>query len=777
MPRSRTNASTISLPTTLRVYRRLSAMLAPVAPLLIKRRLKNGKEDPARTDERRGISAIARPDGPLVWIHGASVGEVLAAAALIERLRVLGFRILLTSGTVTSAGIVAKRFPADIIHQYIPYDSPRFVARFLDHWRPSLALFIESDLWPNLILAGHARRLPMVLINGRMSQRSFPRWQKFSATIGALLGRFDICLAQSDTDAERFGALGSRNVVITGNLKLDVAAPPADPAKLETLVSATTGRPVIVASSTHPGEEEILAATHKDLAGFFPGLLTVIVPRHAHRGEAIAKMIGATGAQIALRSRDELPDATTDIYVADTMGELGLFYRLSPIVFMGRLAGGPMAGKTRSRRSSSAPLSSTARTCSTSPTSMRRSTAPAVPEPPMVRKLWSGNSAICSAMPAHGKSRWTPALLSSSSSAARWSARSARCNPISCRCSWKWDRAMREPAFWHRPSSLLSRLLLPLAAVYGEVAATRMKKAGVEVGIPVFCVGNYHVGGAGKTQTALALVALLRELGETPIVLSRGYGGSLRGPVKVDPARHHAADVGDEPLMMARHVPVVIARDRVDGAALARSTNASVIVMDDGFQNPAVAKDMSLIVIDGDRGLGNGRVLPAGPLRAPLDVQLARSDALVIVGNGRAADAVAKAIFEQGGPVWRAQIKPNAASVAALEGKRVLAFCGIGDPGRFFRTLKASGIDVVVERALADHHPYTLADIDALRGQARRDGLTLVTTEKDLVKLRGLPGAQDIVPFAVTLAFDDTAELNAFVLARLNKARTNKFRA
>ncbi|CAN5339763.1 3-deoxy-D-manno-octulosonic acid transferase [soil metagenome] len=335
MPHGRANANTGPLPATLRVYRRLSAALTPMASLLIRKRLRDGKEDPARTDERRGISSIARPGGPLIWIHGASVGEVLAAAALIERLRALDIRILLTSGTVTSAGIVAKRFPADIIHQYIPYDSPRFVARFLNHWRPSLALFIESDLWPNLILSAHARRLPMVLINGRMSQRSFPRWQRFSDTIGALLGRFDICLAQSDTDAERFGTLGSRDVVTTGNLKLDVAAPPSDPEKLEKLVSATSGRPVIVASSTHPGEEEILTVAHKNLANFFPGLLTVIVPRHAHRGEAIARMIVATGAQVALRSRGELPTASTDIYVADTMGELGVFYRLAPIVFMG----------------------------------------------------------------------------------------------------------------------------------------------------------------------------------------------------------------------------------------------------------------------------------------------------------------------------------------------------------------------------------------------------------------------------------------------------------
>ena len=323
------------LPMTLRVYRKLSAAVVPMAPALIKRRLKQGKEDPARVGERRGISNDVRPHGPLVWIHGASVGEVLAAAALIEKLRALNIRILLTSGTVTSAAIVAKRFPADIIHQYVPYDSPRYVARFLDHWQPSLALFIESDLWPNLILSSAARRLPMVLINGRMSHRSFPRWRRVSNTIGALLGRFDVCLAQSQVDAERFTALGSRNVVTTGNLKLDVPAPPADSAKLERLMAVTRGRPIIVAASTHPGEEEILLAVHKTLAGFFPSLLTVIVPRHPDRGEAIARTVTASGLHAALRSREELPIATTDIYVADTMGELGLFYRLAPIVFMG----------------------------------------------------------------------------------------------------------------------------------------------------------------------------------------------------------------------------------------------------------------------------------------------------------------------------------------------------------------------------------------------------------------------------------------------------------
>jgi tetraacyldisaccharide 4'-kinase len=323
-------------------------------------------------------------------------------------------------------------------------------------------------------------------------------------------------------------------------------------------------------------------------------------------------------------------------------------------------------------------------------------------------------------------------------------------------------------------------LLLPLGALYGAVAARRMQREGFDAGIPVLCVGNYHVGGAGKTPMVLALTKLLRDLGEMPVVLSRGYGGKLHGPITVDPERHAAADVGDEPLMLARTVPVVVARDRIGGVALARSQGASVILMDDGFQNPAIAKDASLIVIDGDRGLGNACVFPAGPLRAPLDQQLARTDALIVIGDGAAAKGVAADIAARGRPVLSAYLKPNDASLAALNGKRVLAFAGIGDPGRFFRTLRAGGIEVVRERAFADHHPFSQGEIETLIAAARREALTLVTTEKDLARLRragGLPSwAQDILPFAVTLEFEDAKGLRTFVSDRLFKAREKKFR-
>jgi tetraacyldisaccharide 4'-kinase len=338
---------------------------------------------------------------------------------------------------------------------------------------------------------------------------------------------------------------------------------------------------------------------------------------------------------------------------------------------------------------------------------------------------------------------------------------------------------MHEPAFWYRPSSWMSRLLMPLAAVYGAIAGHRLQLKGFDAGVPVLCVGNYHTGGAGKTPTVLALVKALRDLGERPVVLSRGYGGRLRGPVMVDFDRHAASEVGDEPLMLARSVPVVVARERVDGIALARSRGATVIVMDDGFQNPAIAKDASLIVIDARRGLGNACVIPAGPLRAPLPLQIDRTDALVVVGDGDAAEAVVAAVRSRGKTVLPAHLSADEASLASLAGKRVLAFAGIGDPSRFFRTLRANGIDVARERAFADHHPYSPGELERLIDQAGREALTLVTTEKDLARLRGrddLPdGAAAIVPFPVTLGIDG-AGLEKLISAWLFEARGKNFR-
>src|SRR5215467_12125247 len=244
-----------SLPLTLHVYRALLTAAAPLAGILLSHRLKHGKEDPRRLAERRGESTVARPAGPLVWVHGASVGEVAAIIPLVERIASKDFKVLVTSGTVGSAKLCEQRLPAGVIHQFVPWDTPRFMARFLDHWKPNLALFTESDLWPNTIVMSHARRIPLILINGRLSERSFNRWRYAPATIGAILGRFDLCLAQSPAYATRYRDLGASHIATTGNLKLDVPEPPADRDNLQALQSAIGGRTTIAAASTHAGEE------------------------------------------------------------------------------------------------------------------------------------------------------------------------------------------------------------------------------------------------------------------------------------------------------------------------------------------------------------------------------------------------------------------------------------------------------------------------------------------------------------------------------------------
>ena len=323
------------LPFALRMYQWASAAGSPVAPQVLARRLSRGKEHPERLAERRGETTLKRPKGPLVWVHGASVGEMLAAVPLIQQLRAQDFAVLVTSGTVSSAALAEQRLPDGALHQFIPLDAPRFVRRFLDHWRPDLALFVESDLWPNLILCCADRRIPMIVINGRLSERSFSRWQRVPGVIAALLSCFDLCLTQSAADAERYAQLGAPRVTSTGNLKLDVPAPPVDQAALQRLKEIVGTRLVVAAASTHPGEESAVIAAHQQLRAKFPSLLTVIAPRHPARGESIAEIAKLGGLTVALRSRRAQPMPDIGVYVADTLGELGLIYRIAPIVFMG----------------------------------------------------------------------------------------------------------------------------------------------------------------------------------------------------------------------------------------------------------------------------------------------------------------------------------------------------------------------------------------------------------------------------------------------------------
>jgi tetraacyldisaccharide 4'-kinase len=318
---------------------------------------------------------------------------------------------------------------------------------------------------------------------------------------------------------------------------------------------------------------------------------------------------------------------------------------------------------------------------------------------------------------------------------------------------------MRAPAFWQRPSSPIASLLRPAGFVYGMVAARRMGRMGERAGAPVVCVGNFTAGGAGKTPTALAVAKLLIEAGERPVFLTRGYGGCLAGPVRVDPERHGAQDVGDEPLLLARTAPTIVARERPAGARLAVESGAGVIVMDDGLQNPSLAKDLTLAVVDGQAGVGNGLCLPAGPLRAPLRAQWPRVDAVVVIGAG--GEAVAREAAGRGKPVIRARLEPDPETATRLRGRRVLAFAGIGRPEKFFATLEVCGAQVIVRRPFPDHYPFSASDLAALVAAAEADSLEIVTTEKDFVRIETAPAlrgfAARVTPVPVRLAAEDDA--------------------
>jgi 3-deoxy-D-manno-octulosonic-acid transferase len=322
----------------LRLYRALTTLAGPLVSLYLLRRLARGKEDRLRFAERRGVPSLARPAGPLVWIHAASIGEAVSMLALIDRLTEerADLSVLVTTGTVTSARLLAARLPPGrAFHQYVPIDRMGPVRRFLDHWRPDLALWVESELWPNLIVEAQAREIPMLLINGRMSQQSFDTWRRWPRLIGPVIGAFDLCLAQDVVQAERLRQLGARRALCVGNLKAAAGPLPVSEAELGKLAAQAAGRPLWLAASTHEGEEQAAAEAHRRLKARWPDLLTIIVPRHPARAAAVSVLLREAGLGVARRSLAEPITAATDIYLGDTLGELGLFYRLAGIAFVG----------------------------------------------------------------------------------------------------------------------------------------------------------------------------------------------------------------------------------------------------------------------------------------------------------------------------------------------------------------------------------------------------------------------------------------------------------
>jgi 3-deoxy-D-manno-octulosonic-acid transferase len=322
---------------SLNAYRAFTRLATPFTPLLLGWRTRRGKEEWERRSERYGRASAPRPKGFLVWFHAASVGELNAALPVIEAIAAErpDVRLLLTTATVTSAGLARARLPRGVVHQYVPFDNQTFVQRFLGHWRPDLAVLVESEIWPNLVLETKALDIPLLLINGRMSLSSFKRWRRQPGLSRPLFSAFDLVLAQNDSLAERFAQLGVPRTLHVGNLKADAPPPPVDLAGRRKLDAALQGRSVWLAASTHPGEDEIVAAAHGKMKEARPDLLTIIVPRHPERGKLIADQLKTTGFSVAMRSEGQPPQPDTDIYIADTIGELGLFYVLSPVAFVG----------------------------------------------------------------------------------------------------------------------------------------------------------------------------------------------------------------------------------------------------------------------------------------------------------------------------------------------------------------------------------------------------------------------------------------------------------
>jgi 3-deoxy-D-manno-octulosonic-acid transferase len=319
------------------LYRTATALAHPLLPAYLKHRAKRGKEDPIRMGERFGRTSLPRTNAPLMWIHAASMGESASVLPLIDAWLEAHprLRILLTTVTTTSAQFVATRLPERALHQFAPLDTPQAISRFLQHWQPNMACFVDSELWPNMLMALKKRDIPAVLINGRISERSVARWQHAKPLMRQMLACFTHVFAKSDADALRFGEFGANNPVSFGNVKFSSPPLPADAEMLSALQPLVEERPLWLAASTHAGEEALIIGCHQQVKKRFPTLLTLLVPRHSARGDEVRTLVEAAGLRVAQRSRNEAIRPDTDIYLADTMGEMGLWYRLCPIVWVG----------------------------------------------------------------------------------------------------------------------------------------------------------------------------------------------------------------------------------------------------------------------------------------------------------------------------------------------------------------------------------------------------------------------------------------------------------
>jgi tetraacyldisaccharide 4'-kinase len=728
---------------------------APALGVMLRRRAAAGKEIAARLPERRGIDSTPRPARRLLWLHAASVGEAVSALPVLSALPPEIFTIF-TTGTVTSARLLETRLPelrlsGRVMHRFVPLDVPQWARRFLKHWRPDAACFLESELWPNMLAACHRQGVPVALINARFSERSAASWARAPGLARYVLQNFAWIAAQSAADAARLRALGAIHVEVLGNLKLAAPVLPAHPDEVNRLTALAGDRPRWLAASTHPADDAVVARVHRALLARHSDLLTAVAPRHPERGAEVAAAMG--GAPRRSLGEDFAPGHGA--WVCDTMGEMGLLYRVFPTVFMGKsfAPGGGGQNFLEPARLGCA--------VATGPYTENFAEARAMAEAAGALTVVETEDALIDWLGARLQTAHAATALERDNDLPHVIA--ARLVGLLSQLPYKQPVSRQgfvgQPAFWrHGSGSPLPALLAPAAHIVAAATARRLRRPGWQAPVPVICCGNAVVGGAGKTTLVLDLAHRLRARGLDVHLLTRGYRGSAEGVMRVDPARHAASEVGDEALLLAAAAPTWRGADRADTARQAVAAGAEVLVMDDGLQNPTLEKTLSLLVIDGGFGVGNGRVLPAGPLREPVDTAASRCRAAVLIGPD-AAGALAQ--IDARLPVLRARLQPEP-GLADLAGQRVLAFAGIGRPEKFFAMLIEAGVEVTEQIAFPDHHAFTAAELADILARAAGHCALAVTTPKDLVRIPAAMHRQ-IRAIGVSLAWESETALAAML--------------
>ena len=715
--------------TWLRLYSWVTWLALPLFYLLLLRRRWMGKELPFRMRERRGIATKQRADGPLIWFHGASIGETLSILPLATLILEAHPRAeaLITSGTLASANLIADRLPARAQHQFLPLDHPYWVQRFLRTWRPSVGIWAESEVWPNLVRQCQAQGIPLHLVNARLSILSFRRWRARPSAAYRLFSSFASIIAQSQEDAERFAALGAQAPVNGGNIKFAGQPLPAAKTEVDSWRAAFADRPTWFAANTHPGEETQVLKVHEALKRRYPSLVTIIAPRHIERVPEVQTKVLHDHTH-ALYSEGADMIAGHSILLVDRLGVLGPLYRTARIALVAGslvpdigghnpieparngaavLVGGHMDNQLDLvdlfiKADAAIQISDSA--------SLLDAVEFLLSDQERRRELQARAYDLVQSQ-ADVLRLYTNALLPKVAEAILRAETPPR--PELAPPSGGGTGAGRP--FWWQTRSLIAWALLPLGLVYaGLDLVNRLMHRARAAPVPVICVGNLTVGGAGKTPVTQALARLLIDRGLQPAIVSRGYGRRSRAALRVDPATHTWQDVGDEPLLHARLCPTYVAADRWTAATQAAQAGAHVVLMDDGLQHYRLAKDLVIEVRPARDGLGNGFPLPAGPLRQWFGLGQGAVDLRLTIGK----DAQIEAALP---PDWPADDRP------------IGAFCGIADPAKFQATLAALGLALDWFQAFPDHHAFTPSELAHLHAQAQTH--RLLTTEKDWVRL------------------------------------------